>query len=560
MFDKRFAVLWVFLLSLSAAPAMATQSCNTTVTQTAQNGRYVDPGASQAQCWGSNTNGQLGNGTATDSRTPVNVTGIRTAKALGAGQDHSCSLLVDGTVQCWGWNAYGQLGNNSTTDSFTPVTVFKTVSPTVSALTNVASLAVGRDHSCARLANGTVWCWGLNSDGQLGNGNTVDSPIPVPVTGITTAIAVTAGDYHSCAVQADGSVWCWGRNDNGQLGNNSIIAAWTPAQVSGISTATVIAAGGSHSCARLDDGRVECWGLNSSGQLGDGTFKESHMPVFVSGLATATAIAVGNAHSCARLSDNKVWCWGQNNYGQLGNDSTDNVSTPVNVSGIDDAVDVVASGDHSCALLSVLNSDGKIECWGLNADGQLGNGSPRNSSVPVFVRSSGLGAITKATAVAAGAAHSCARLSKGTGTLIDTSTGLMWKRCSEGQTWDIVDEVCKGPNGTSLALPLTWKDALQRAHDVNRPKVDPLKVGEDLGYSDWRLPNRNELASLVEHQCSSPAINAAVFPSTVAAPYWSSSPNAGNAQQAWSVDFNDGRVNGVAKTGSAYARLVRGGH
>jgi alpha-tubulin suppressor-like RCC1 family protein len=554
MFDKRFAVLWVLLLSLSAAPAMAAQSCNANATQTAPSGRYVDPGASTAQCWGSNASGQLGNGTATDSLTPVTVTGIRTAVVLGAGHDHSCSLQVDGTVQCWGWNTYGQLGNNSTTDSFTPVTVLKTVNSAVSVLTDVASLTVGREHSCARLTDGSVWCWGLNSDGQLGTGDTVDTKTAVQIAGITTAVAVAAGDSHSCAVLVDGSAWCWGRNDNGQLGNNSIIAAWAPAQVVGISTATAIAAGGSHSCARLNDGRVVCWGLNSSGQLGDGTKNESHTPVVVNGLATATAIAVGNAHSCSRLSDNTVWCWGQNNSGQLGNGLTTNVASPVKVSGITDAVDIAAGSDHSCALLSVLNSDGKIECWGLNADGQLGNGRTDNSSIPVFVSG-----ITKAAAIAAGAAHSCARLSKGTGTLLDTSTGLMWKRCSEGQTWDLVDQVCKGPANSSLATPYTWQAALQRAQDVNRPQGDPLKVGENLGYSDWRLPNRNELASLVEQQCSSPAINAADFPNTIAAPYWSSSPNAGYAQQAWSVDFSDGHVSGVAKTGSAYVRLVRGG-
>ena len=547
MSDNRFGSLLVFLLlCLSAVPAMADQSCNVNVTVMTPNSRYVDPGAGKAQCWGSNTNGQLGNGTATDSLTHVNVSGIRNAMTLGAGRSHSCSLLFDGSVQCWGWNAYGQLGNGTTTDSFTPVTV--------SGLTNVASLAVGSEHSCARLANGTVQCWGLNSDGQLGNGSNVDSSIPVTVNGITTAVAVAAGDSHSCAVLADGSVQCWGSNDNGRLGNNSIIAAWAPVQVCGVgpssnpticpigTPATAIAAGGSHTCARLSSGTVQCWGLNSSGQLGDGTTTESLTPVNVKDIGTATAIATGNAHSCALLSDETVRCWGQNNYGQLGNGLTTNLATPVMVSGITiGAVEIAASGDHSCTRLS----DGEVECWGLNADGQLGNGRTNNSSVPVFVSG-----ITTAAAIAAGTAHSCARLSVDTGTLLDTSTGLMWKRCSEGQTWDIVNEVCVG-----VAKPFTWQAALNHVQDVNLG----INGTENLNHSDWRLPNRNELASLVEHQCDTPAINATMFPSTVAGPYWSSSPNAGDAQQAWSVNFSDGRVNGVAKTGSSYVRLVRGG-
>lgn len=555
MSDKRFAGLVLLLLSLSAVPAIAAQSCNNNLTITAPNGRYIDPGAAKAQCWGSNTNGQLGNGTATDSHTPVNVNGLRNAMTLGAGHSHSCSLLFDGTVQCWGMNAYGQLGNGTTTDSFTPVTV--------SGLTNVASLAVGSEHSCARLADGTVQCWGLNSDGQLGNGSNVDSPIPVPVTGITTAVAVAAGDSHSCAVLDDGSVWCWGRNDNGRLGNNSIIAAWAPARVCGVgpdaymgsaaascpidttAKATAIAAGGSHSCARLSDGKIKCWGLNSSGQLGDGTTNESHTAVNVKEIGTAITIAVGNAHSCALLSDETVRCWGQNTYGQLGNGFTTNSATPVMVSGITGATEIAAGGDHGCARLS----NGKIECWGLDAEGQLGDGRTVNASVPVLVSG-----ISNAAAIAAGTAHSCARLSIGTGTVLDTSTGLTWKRCSEGQTWDLVSEVCVG-----VAKPFTWQEALQRAQIVNLPLGDPMKLGEDLGHHDWRLPNRNELASLLERQCDSPAINAALFPDTVAGPYWSSSPNAGDAQQAWSVDFSDGQVSGAAKTDASHARLVRGG-
>ena len=343
------------------------------------------------------------------------------------------------------------------------------------------------------------------------------------------------------AVLADGSVQCWGLNDNGQLGNGNTTKALAPVIVSGITTATAVAAGGSHSCARLSGGTVQCWGLNIYGQLGNNsTTPQFKTPVLVSGIYTATAIATGSMHSCARLGDGTVQCWGQNIDGQLGNGLTTNATVPVSVTGLAGATDIAASGDHSCARLS----DGRVECWGLNASGQLGNGRINNSSVPVFVSG-----ISNAAAIAAGTAHSCARLSIGTGTVLDTSTGLMWKRCSEGQTWDILNEVCVG-----VAKTFTWQDALQRAQNVNVGSI-----GESLGHSDWRLPNRNELASLLEQQCNSPAINATVFPSTIAAPYWSSSPSASDVQQAWSIDLDDGRVSDSPKTTGSYVRLVRGG-
>ena len=210
------------------------------------------------------------------------------------------------------------------------------------------------------------------------------------------------------------------------------------------------------------------------------------------------------------------------------------------------AVAIAAGGDHSCAILV----DGKVQCWGLNANGELGDGSTDDSSSPVTV-----GNLGSASVLAAGDRHSCARRSVSSSTLLDTETGLMWKRCSEGQSWDTVSETCAG-----IPKPFSWQGALQRAQDVNQGIAG--NGGENLGYGDWRLPNRNELASLVEHQCNTPAINDTRFPGSVAAPYWSSSPYAGDALRAWYVDFLDGVVRDGLKTDTSisyYVRLVRGG-
>lgn len=533
--------LMILLLSIFVLPAMAAQSCNSNVTAVAPNSRYVDPGASKVQCWGGNTYGQLGNGSTTQYTKPVLVTGLSTAVVLSAGNSHSCALRFDGTIECWGLNANGQLGDGTTTDSTIPVVV--------NGISSALDLAAGNDHNCARLDDGSVQCWGLNDNGQLGDGTTTQADAPVAVSGLTTATAVAAGASHSCALLSNGSVECWGLNSNGQLGNGGSTQSNTPVAVIGIPTNTTppvgaiaIAAGGAHSCALLSDNTIECWGLNDHGQLGNNsTANQFITPVIVSGIHTANAISAGVGYSCALLANGTVQCWGLNANGQLGNGGTTDSRIPVNVSGfISPVVAIASGGSHSCALLS----NGKINCWGLNANGQLGNGTTADSSTPVVVSG-----INDAAAIAGGNSHSCARISSGTSTVVDTSAGLMWKRCSEGQAWDLIKEACVGDPKT-----FTWQEALQRVKDVNLGNL-----GYNLGLSDWRLPNRNELTSLVEYKCDTPAINASIFPGTGEGPYWSSSPDAAAAGNAWNVDFLDGKVSGAPKTSGFYVRLIRGG-
>ena len=252
-----------------------------------------------------------------------------------------------------------------------------------------SSLSMGQGHSCAVLTDGTVWCWGANSNGQLGDGiaSPIDpaerSVIPVQVLGLTTATQVSLALYHSCAVLADGTAWCWGDSAEGQLGDGTTTASSVPVQVSGLTTATQLSLGELHSCATLTDGTVWCWGYNGNGRLGDGTITDSSVPVQVSGLTTATQVSSGQAHSCATLTDGTVWCWGAKGYGQLGDGTTtpDGSAVPVQVSGITTATQVICSQDHSCATLA----DGTVWCWGLNDEGQLGDGTITASSVPVQV-------------------------------------------------------------------------------------------------------------------------------------------------------------------------------
>jgi alpha-tubulin suppressor-like RCC1 family protein len=303
------------------------------------------------------------------------MSGLTNATVIAAGDYHTCARVSNGSVQCWGNNSNRQLGIGSTN-------LHSTTPAPVAGLSTATDIAAGYFHTCATLSNGIVQCWGLNSAGQLGDGTTTNSPAPITVNGITASTAIDTGRYHTCALHSNGSVQCWGLNSEGQLGDgSSILQSTTPVTVSGITTATAIAAGDYHTCALLSGGSVQCWGGNFNGQIGNGTFTRSSTPVAISGLTTAIAIATGGNHTCALLFGGSVQCWGENVKGQLGNGTFTSSSTPVPVSGLTTAIAIATGGNHTCALLS----GGSAQCWGDNFDGQLGNGTIVDALVPVPV-------------------------------------------------------------------------------------------------------------------------------------------------------------------------------
>jgi alpha-tubulin suppressor-like RCC1 family protein len=335
--------------------------------------------------------------------------GTWSLRTLDSGFTHSCAVMANTTVKCWGRNDQGQLGDATKTNRSTPVTV---VGPGgTGTFTGAASVSVFRDFSCAVKSDGTVWCWGQNDKGQLGTNSTTDSTSPVQVLGaggagvLTGVRSMASGEKQSCAVKNDGTVWCWGENNDGQLGDGTTTNRSTPVQVVGaggvgfLTSVTAVGGGLDHMCAVRTTGALWCWGRNAEGQLGDNTTTGRSTPVQVVGpggsgtLTSVTAVDGGQSHSCVLRSDATVWCWGRNDKGQLGDNSTSDRTNPGQVRGIGGTgfltgVSVLGTGRKwSCAVLTT----GNARCWGEGAGGQLGENNTNDRLVPVVVQAVGGG-------------------------------------------------------------------------------------------------------------------------------------------------------------------------
>ncbi|MBN2084619.1 MAG: hypothetical protein JW748_05290 [Anaerolineales bacterium] len=351
-----------------------------------------------AACWGNNRYGQLGNGTILGSSLPQPVSRMTGGvKSIAAGWSHACALLSGGGLECWGSNTKGQLGDGTTTESLSPVAVLGLAE-------GVKAVAAGHRHTCALMETGGVKCWGENASGGLGDGTTINRSIPVDVPGLEAGVkAVAAGAGHTCALMQDGSVKCWGWNPSGQLGNGTQTNGLLPGDVGGLSgPVRAVAAGDQHTCALLEDGSAACWGANASGQLGDGSRIRSSVPAGVKGLySAAVQLTAGGAHTCVRLEGGGAACWGDDQSGQLGDGGYENRTVPVEVTGLAGDVEYIAAGySHTCALLL----DRRIQCWGWNAEGQLGDGTAKGRRIPGDVA----GYAGGVAAIAVGWANTCA--------------------------------------------------------------------------------------------------------------------------------------------------------
>jgi alpha-tubulin suppressor-like RCC1 family protein len=426
------------------------------LTQISASGNFISCAVGSfgaAYCWGANNLGQGGNPDTLANTTgyfpvPVAVSPSQ-ATTIAAGYEHTCVIFF-GSAYCWGDNTYGELGNNSTVGSTSPATVAPGAMPGGTVLVQVTT---GNGFSCALSAAGAVYCWGLGTSGQLGNGSSVQSNVPVLVSGGLTFTGISAGGSSACGVTSAGAAYCWGLGTSGQLGNNlgttssSPVAVYTAGVLSGL-TVTQVSVGGSAACALATTGAVFCWGLGTSGQLGNGGTTSSNQPVTVSAGGVAySEVSVGGAFACAVSGSGAGYCWGDDTYGELGNNTTTSTpqSTPVAVytSGVLSGVpltQVAAGYDHACAL----SAAGAAYCWGLGTSGQLGNHATATSSVPVAVYTAGVLSGRTVTQISAGQYHTCG--------LDNLGTGYCWGLNSSGQDG-------RADTGTNFDAPVTIEPA-----------------------------------------------------------------------------------------------------
>lgn len=342
------------------------------------------------------------------------------ARRLTVGFAHTCAVDSSGKVWCWGIDNFGKLGNgrgNGTFRMSTPVRV--------EGLESVVDISAGEDHTCAIRTDGKVYCWGLNSQGQLGPGSRdpIVGHAPVEVEKMDTAVDVSTGGDHTCALTKTGGVFCWGSNEYGQSGNHRTddgalrSRVPTPKRVRGIRPAVAISSGYDHTCAKDHSGSVLCWGNNRFGQLGNGVSGEdrkSGRPVEADYVHAPAEIEAGGGHTCVIRSDGGTACWGSSRYGELGNGTSGPDAKsfrPADVPGIGRGSTLSAGTTRTC----VVTNGGSIYCWGKSFHGALGNGesgtSDSLSAVPVRVKR-----IEAADTVATDSSdqgHSCARLKTG---------------------------------------------------------------------------------------------------------------------------------------------------
>ncbi|MFM7718251.1 MAG: InlB B-repeat-containing protein [Actinomycetota bacterium] len=351
-------------------------------------------------CWGSDGNGRLGDGGANTDQvitSAVAMPASRTFLEISGGGAHTCALADNGRAYCWGSDGNGQLGNGATTGDQASPSLVSTVTTFTEISASAGASGSGSAHTCglATVSSvGRIYCWGSDLYGQVGNGATTgDQAEPVLLalpSGVSGFARVSAGLNHTCALTDAGVAYCWGRDNFGQLGDAGTNTDQpSPVAVAGGLTFTEIAAGAYSTCAIATSGAAYCWGSDANGRLGNGTTltADQPSPSAVSSAATFVQVSVGGAHACGVASDGKAWCWGRDVEGQLGNGSTTTTdqAAPVEATrpGGQTFVQVVAGNLFTCASLS----DNSIRCWGSDASGQLGNDVAGNTTSPTLVQS-----------------------------------------------------------------------------------------------------------------------------------------------------------------------------
>jgi alpha-tubulin suppressor-like RCC1 family protein len=334
----------------------------------------------RAFCWGRNEEGQLGDGTRIDRRSPTAVAGGLTFAAIAAGDLHTCGVTTLGQAYCWGINQFGTIGDGTQLRRLTPMAV--------SGGRVFASISAGSHNTCGITTDNAAYCWGQGFFGANGNGLQSNALTPVAVSGGHAFASISAGSQYACGVTAAGQGYCWGNGGNGHLGNGSTANRLVPVAVAGQLTYTLISTGTLHACGVTTSGEGYCWGLGQFGRLGNGSVANFLTPQHVLGAIVFSRISAGGFHTCGVAVDGKGYCWGAGIDGALGTGTVLSRSTPGAVAGGFTWASISASGvvgPPSSTFSCGVTVENQTYCWGSGNFGSLGNGSTSNRLTPTPV-------------------------------------------------------------------------------------------------------------------------------------------------------------------------------
>jgi alpha-tubulin suppressor-like RCC1 family protein len=367
---KMMKKLFIFLFTVFVIHPSSFAQCWETVSGGYSNMAAIKTDGSLWTC-GENYYGEIGDGTTIDKHIPTQVVpGTLWKSVCSSGWSTYAIMLETGTLWAWGFNGNGQLGDGTIINKHIPTQV--------SAANNWQSISAIGFSVLALKTDGTLWAWGQNFKGQLGDGTTIDKDTPMQIGTDHNWASVCSGDSYSMAIRTDGSLWGWGFNIYGQLGDGTTIDKHVPTQIDSAHNWQYVSAGLNHTVALKTDGTLWVWGQNNYGQLGDGTTIDEDTPIQIGTGHNWSSVSSGYFHSVAILKDGTLWTWGANDRGELGDGTTTANYTPTQV-GTDK--NWFSTESHSLYTV-VLKTDNTLWVWGANGYGELGDGTTIDKLVP----------------------------------------------------------------------------------------------------------------------------------------------------------------------------------